>query len=674
MSSDDLRGYDDLEKVMIVGLSIAVPITLDLLLDLKLPRRDTGPRWFYVLTLVVPTIIIMLRNSMEIFICSDILRDLLVRGTLLSHVLHDREMKPWRWGALWATLIIFVIQQHVRIASLLSHRYYTSVIVMSFIAFIATLLQCIYSAYAIYCSRYKLNKRNTNGQELYCNHYMLLLGLHQVLKWVVYLSLRRHMESNEVFAEEMMILGTPFTCVHIAVCVIAATLSSRISRYDKARAEYLYEKKQSFVSHLSRQMQLSMATLYTSLKSANEMCTSLTHSSALRRLISDSMITCARIESHIDDLLYAEELDEDSAVMKFSDVSIQDVVVNSLKPMEYYAKHCHVSLKYTGLSHMDHSAVGAVISADISKFTQALRNVVSNALARSPAGEQVDVYTYVKRSSSVHENARARERQAASGRVAVTDKDQDSGYVVRIEVFDRGPGITEEERDAAFSDATDLSTLKHGSSGFGLWVAKSIITLHRGEMGFVVRDGCMVYMELQLVPPFEVVGITEGSRFTRSLSATFEHVQNSVSATGMVIHSDSVDASRIYFPRVLVLESCASAIATYQESMTDCVEHVEIFGTLLELEARLCDCKLMGYAISVVFLGYACMEYGGANCIYGRLRELGYEGAVVIVVNDNGEVNIEHELNPTSAVLHSPVKVCDVQLYLKELDQKLRRW
>jgi len=184
----------------------------------------------------------------------------------------------------------------------------------------------------------------------------------------------------------------------------------------------------------------------------------------------------------------------------------------------------------------------------------------------------------------------------------------------------------------------------------------------------------MVYMELQLVPPFEVVGITEGSRFTRSLSATFEHVQNSVSATGMVIHSDSVDASRIYFPRVLVLESCASAIATYQESMTDCVEHVEIFGTLLELEARLCDCKLMGYAISVVFLGYACMEYGGANCIYGRLRELGYEGAVVIVVNDNGEVNIEHELNPTSAVLHSPVKVCDVQLYLKELDQKLRRW
>ena len=92
---------------------------------------------------------------------------------------------------------------------------------------------------------------------------------------------------------------------------------------------------------------------------------------------------------------------------------------------------------------MDHSAVGAVISADISKFTQALRNVVSNALARSPAGEQVDVYTYVKRSSSVHENARARERQAASGRVAVTDKDQDSGYVVRIEVFDRGPGITE---------------------------------------------------------------------------------------------------------------------------------------------------------------------------------------------------------------------------------------
>jgi PAS domain S-box-containing protein len=107
-------------------------------------------------------------------------------------------------------------------------------------------------------------------------------------------------------------------------------------------------------------------------------------------------------------------------------------------------------------------AQGVRILADFDRLVQVVVNLLSNAIKFSPPGEQVIVGC---------------ERR---------------GEAVRISVADRGPGIPESFRSRIFgrfmqarvSDAT-----ARGGSGLGLSIAKSIVELHGGTLGFDTETG-----------------------------------------------------------------------------------------------------------------------------------------------------------------------------------------
>jgi signal transduction histidine kinase len=78
-------------------------------------------------------------------------------------------------------------------------------------------------------------------------------------------------------------------------------------------------------------------------------------------------------------------------------------------------------------------------------------------------------------------------RHSPEGR-AVTVSLREDGARVRCDVADRGPGVPPEMREAIFEPFRQSGS-HCGSAGLGLYVARSIVTLHGGRIGVEEADG-----------------------------------------------------------------------------------------------------------------------------------------------------------------------------------------
>lgn len=118
----------------------------------------------------------------------------------------------------------------------------------------------------------------------------------------------------------------------------------------------------------------------------------------------------------------------------------------------------------------------ALASADAARLSQAIRNVVANALRFAPEESTVTV--------DLESNSR--------------------GWL--ISVSDQGPGIPESERDIIFEPFTQssLSGTGAGGTGLGLPITRGIIELHGGRVWCEQRPlGACFRLELPKEPQSE---------------------------------------------------------------------------------------------------------------------------------------------------------------------------
>ncbi|HNV43991.1 MAG TPA: PAS domain-containing sensor histidine kinase [Exilispira sp.] len=106
-----------------------------------------------------------------------------------------------------------------------------------------------------------------------------------------------------------------------------------------------------------------------------------------------------------------------------------------------------------------------IINCDIDKISQAIINLINNAVKYSFENSEVTVKVSF---------------QAHSG-----------GSSVKIEVIDKGPGIPESEQDKLFKPFSRTSvrpTARESSTGLGLAIAKKIVEAHNGKIGVVTKE------------------------------------------------------------------------------------------------------------------------------------------------------------------------------------------
>jgi len=97
------------------------------------------------------------------------------------------------------------------------------------------------------------------------------------------------------------------------------------------------------------------------------------------------------------------------------------------------------------------------VTADLHRLTQVIENLLSNAVKFSPAFALVEVRLVQQVNA------------------------------FRVEIEDHGPGIPQDFYDklfTRFSQANNGDTRQQGSTGLGLYIAKTLITKMQGTIGF----------------------------------------------------------------------------------------------------------------------------------------------------------------------------------------------
>jgi signal transduction histidine kinase len=124
--------------------------------------------------------------------------------------------------------------------------------------------------------------------------------------------------------------------------------------------------------------------------------------------------------------------------------------------------------------------------ADERLTEQVVENLISNAVKYSPPNKNV----FVRMANNGKENANSQNVQPATAQA-----------MVRIEVQDEGPGISEEDKKKLFGKFSRLSAQPTGgehSTGLGLSIVKNLVEVMNGEVwcDSVLGEGAVFILEL----------------------------------------------------------------------------------------------------------------------------------------------------------------------------------
>eukprot|EP01036_Dinobryon_divergens_P037530 gene37530-biopygen29716 len=115
-----------------------------------------------------------------------------------------------------------------------------------------------------------------------------------------------------------------------------------------------------------------------------------------------------------------------------------------------------------------------ILHIDIYRIEQVIRNLITNAMKFTPRDGQVNVGISCVLFSS-------------GSPTAIKDKfEPDAVGFFRVEVSDKGVGLSEEEQKNIFGEFTQFNKNElqnGGGSGLGLWISRKIVQMHKGFMG-----------------------------------------------------------------------------------------------------------------------------------------------------------------------------------------------
>lgn len=235
--------------------------------------------------------------------------------------------------------------------------------------------------------------------------------------------------------------------VDLSISVLDGAGSDRflISLVDvtaRVNANRLREEFIAMVSHDIRTPLTSLSTFLELLSSPDDKYGQLSDVGRSRlQTVSNSI---DRVIALVNQLLYFEQLEQDSVQLSPAPVSLLSVVQQSLEIVELLATHKQIEIT----SDVDDDS----IVADELRLSQVLVNVLSNAIEHTPSGGAINV----------------------QGRTA--------GGVTEIIVSDSGPGIAVEDALMIFEPFRQSSRKKGKGYGLGLAICKRLIKLHRGDI------------------------------------------------------------------------------------------------------------------------------------------------------------------------------------------------
>ena len=234
---------------------------------------------------------------------------------------------------------------------------------------------------------------------------------------------------------------------------------------DRKRAQ---AAQREFISTVSHELRTPLTSISGALKLLTHM-----HGKALpadaAKLLDIAGRNAQRLGKLVNDILDIDKLETGKMVFAQVETVLEDVIDACIEAISPLASDSRIAVEFVGYTD------NTVMLTDSLRLSQALTNLMANAIKFSPEGSKVVV------------------------RTALQDKR------VRIEVIDQGPGIPDEFAPHLFSKFTQASTpglMYKGGSGLGLSIVKEIVERMGGQVGFQrFSAGTVFFIDLPLSGP-----------------------------------------------------------------------------------------------------------------------------------------------------------------------------
>lgn len=170
----------------------------------------------------------------------------------------------------------------------------------------------------------------------------------------------------------------------------------------------------------------------------------------------------------VNDILDIEKANSGELTLNLKKTEINQLIRDASNQMTHYASQFGTTIDLQLFAKDIH------VSIDQNRVTQAILNILSNAIKYSPEGSTVTLRT------------------------------QSNDETMRILISDQGEGIPDDMKDRVFEKFTQITSSHHkkiGGSGLGLSIAKVLIEKHGGRIGFYPNEnkGSTFYIELNII-------------------------------------------------------------------------------------------------------------------------------------------------------------------------------
>eukprot|EP00599_Poterioochromonas_sp_BG-1_P014558 CAMPEP_0173158428 /NCGR_PEP_ID=MMETSP1105-20130129/16334_1 /TAXON_ID=2985 /ORGANISM="Ochromonas sp., Strain BG-1" /LENGTH=706 /DNA_ID=CAMNT_0014076321 /DNA_START=684 /DNA_END=2804 /DNA_ORIENTATION=+ len=282
------------------------------------------------------------------------------------------------------------------------------------------------------------------------------------------------------FQRDLMVLGE-----HIKLeqsTAIRLDVLSRKLEEESQKHLHSLRTKRAFVRYVSHEIRSPLNIALLGLKFVNEQVKdSIMHEKhAVEEALTEIRNSCDVAVDILNDLLLYEKFDDGIFTLAKNELRISDYFADAVNVYRVQAKSAEIDFEITSQGVND-----AIVSVDVTKFNQVIRNLVSNALKFTPKGGRVTTSCTLvplsKNDDHIHfaevpMNIQDRLEQLSPPPL---------GYV-RVSVQDSGAGISLENQKMLFNQFIQFSPekLQNGQgSGLGLWIVSNIMHLHGGRIG-----------------------------------------------------------------------------------------------------------------------------------------------------------------------------------------------
>jgi signal transduction histidine kinase len=320
--------------------------------------------------------------------------------------------------------------------------------------------------------------------------------------------------------ESLLVLYVSLQVVMVVPCTI---LPGRMARADVIAKENSLVQKQSYVRFVSHEIRSPLSVVSAGLELVEREIKviakkyQLVELKYLLELTQDMSEASETAMDFVNDLLHYESVEAGRFTIEASQIKPSALI----KPtnLRIIAKRNNLNLVMISPSEVTE---GCFVMADVHRIEQVLRNLVSNACKFTPAGGTITIETSITKHVATN--------------VATTlwsfplPPLAEYGGSLRVKVSDNGAGISNENKSRLFQQFVQFNKNElqgGGGSGLGLWIARTIVDLHYGELAFEsegVGLGTSFYFDIPLFI---------GSLATKSMATARVHpeVVESISAS-----------------------------------------------------------------------------------------------------------------------------------------------